>query len=61
LPDKNTVFIIYNLLGEQMVNIPLKNKSAAVEADDIPAGVYYYKIEVNGQPVQSGKLVSQNK
>ena len=61
LPNNNTVFKIYNLLGTQIMNMPLKNQSATIEVDDIPAGAYYYKIEVNGQPIQSGKLVSQNK
>jgi len=60
LPDNNTVFKIYSLTGAEVVSMPLKNQRTTIKAVDIPAGAYYYKIEVNGQLIQSGKLISQN-
>lgn len=55
----NCSLIIYNVLGEILVNIPVEGESTTVSTADLPAGLYFYKVLGNGSVIRSGKLISQ--
>jgi hypothetical protein len=51
---------IYNALGSEVVNIPVDAELTSVSTNDLPAGLYFYKVSGNGTLIRSGKLISQN-
>lgn len=51
---------IYNVLGEEIMNIALTSKSTTIATANLPAGMYFYKIiNTENQVIQSGRLISQ--
>lgn len=51
--------IIYNVLGAEVMNTRVTKKLTTLETNNLPSGIYFYKIIDNNKTVQSGKLVSQ--
>jgi hypothetical protein len=56
----NCNLIIYNVLGTEVVNIPVDTELTSISTTDLPKGLYFYKVLGNGKTIKSGKLISQN-
>lgn len=50
---------MYNVLGTLMLKKALTTKVAILETNNLPSGIYFYKIIENNKIVQTGKLISQ--
>jgi hypothetical protein len=51
---------IYNVLGAEVMNIPVTKQVTMLETSSFSSGVYFYKIIDNtNKVIQSGKLVAQ--
>ena len=50
---------IYNVLGAEVINTSISKQSTSIETDNLPSGVYFYKIIQNNKVLQSGRLISQ--
>lgn len=50
---------VYNVLGAEVMNTTISQKSTTLETSSLPSGIYFYKIIGNGIIMQSGKLVAQ--
>jgi formylmethanofuran dehydrogenase subunit C len=51
---------IYNVLGEEVMNVQLTKKLTTIETAGLPTGVYFYSIlDKSNNTVQSGRLISQ--
>jgi hypothetical protein len=59
LPAEGTVFKMYNVLGEQVMNTLLINQTNTLNTDQLPSGIYFYEMIRNNKTIQTGKLVSQ--
>lgn len=55
----NCELLIYNVLGAVVKNVSITNQSTTLNTNDLPAGIYFYKIVGNNKTVQTGRLVSQ--
>jgi hypothetical protein len=55
----NTQLTLYDLLGMQVENyvIPSGAKNFIIQRNNMPAGMYFYKIQGNGMPPLAGKVV----
>ncbi|MBN2728434.1 MAG: DUF3494 domain-containing protein [Bacteroidales bacterium] len=51
--------IIYNILGERIINIPITQGLTNIEMSMFPSGLYLFKVINNSGVIQSGKLVLQ--
>jgi len=54
----NFDFRLYNMLGEEVINIPITQQLSTLETGSLPSGIYFYKISDKRKIVQSGKLIS---
>ncbi|HXD92748.1 MAG TPA: ice-binding family protein, partial [Bacteroidia bacterium] len=55
-----TELTMYNVLGAEVMHVNITNQPITLRTDNLPAGVYYYKIiNTIGKVIQSGKLVAQ--
>ncbi len=50
---------IYNVLGEEVVNTIVTKQITTIHTDHLPAGIYFYKVNINNKITQSGKLISK--
>lgn len=55
---KNCEVKIYNILGEQVLYRLITNPSTTLETDNLPSGIYFYKVNGDNKTIQSGKLIS---
>ncbi|MDD5150874.1 MAG: S8 family serine peptidase [Flavobacterium sp.] len=55
--DSNT-FVIYNVLGQEMVEKKITSPSATISLKSLNSGMYFYRIESNGV-VKNGKIIKQ--
>ena len=49
---------IYSILGEEVLNTDISTTNKMVETNNLPSGIYFYKVISNNKIIQSGKLVS---
>lgn len=56
----NSVLKIYNVLGSEVLSTQILSETTQVDANNLIAGIYYYKVITNGKLIQSGKLISNN-
>ncbi|MGZ4033567.1 MAG: ice-binding family protein, partial [Bacteroidia bacterium] len=56
---KNVELIIFNSLGEIVVNTTITKQETVIDTNGLLSGIYFYKIIGNDKVVQSGKLISQ--
>jgi hypothetical protein len=54
----NCELTLYNVLGAEVINIPILKKTTAIETNNLPSGIYFYRISDSKKVVQSGKLIS---
>jgi hypothetical protein len=50
---------ICDALGSEVINTILSNQITTLETNNLPSGIYFYKIIQNDKIIQSGKLISQ--
>lgn len=55
---KNTVIKVYNSLGEQVMNTFITEQATNLETKSLASGIYFYRIIMNNEVIQSGKMVS---
>ena len=51
---------IYNVLGEEVMQLHLSRKNTRLEMGNLPAGLYFYYVTGNNKIIQSGRLISQH-
>lgn len=56
---QNAVLHLYNLQGQKMATQAFDNSSVLIKRNDLLSGMYFYKIELNGQLGGTGKLIIQ--
>ena len=56
----NYELIMYNVLGEVLLEQRITKQTTTLKTETLPAGVYFYKLVDSGKLIQSGKLISQN-
>jgi hypothetical protein len=49
---------IYNTLGMTMLNVNLTQQSTILETKNLPSGIYFYKVIVNDNIIQTGRIIS---
>jgi hypothetical protein len=52
-------FKLYNVLGKEVMNSTITEQVTTLEMNNLPSGVYFYKVIGNNKTIQSGKLISQ--
>ncbi|MBN2893870.1 MAG: DUF3494 domain-containing protein [Bacteroidales bacterium] len=50
---------IYNVMGVEIMNIPITQEITTLESVNLTSGLYFYKLISNSKTIQSGKLVIQ--
>ena len=50
---------IYDILGADVINTILTNQITTLETNNLPSGIYFYKVIQNDKIIQTGKLISQ--
>jgi len=50
---------IYNVLGEEKVNMTVRNQATILDANILPSGIYFYNVTSNNKKIYTGKLISQ--
>jgi hypothetical protein len=50
---------LYNVLGAEVMNTIITNKTIVLETNELPSGIYFYKVIGNNKIIQSGRLISQ--
>ncbi len=56
---KSTELRIYNVLGEEIMHLPINQELITVETSTLPSGLLFYNVINNGNTIQTGKLVVQ--
>jgi len=57
--NQNYEFKVYNILGVEVKNTILSKQSTTLKTDNLPAGIYIYKIFMDNNLIQSGRLISR--
>jgi hypothetical protein len=55
----NYTFKLYDVLGKEMMNTRISQKSTTIDMSSINSGIYFYKVMDNDKMIQSGKLISK--
>lgn len=55
----NYSLVIYNILGKEVIGTTLNKKTTSLDTKDFHSGIYFYKVMMNDNLIQSGKLISQ--
>ncbi len=50
---------VYNLIGAEVLNSTITKQTTTIGTNDLPSGLYFYKIYSNNKMIQSGRLISQ--
>jgi hypothetical protein len=55
--EPNTIFCLYDIYGQQMLTKEIQDEINIIYYDNLPEGVYLYRIVCNGSIYKNGKLV----
>ncbi len=50
---------IYNVIGSEVFNGAISKQTTTIGTNDLPSGLYIYRIYSNNKVIQSGRLISQ--
>ncbi len=50
---------IYNVLGAEVLKMAITKQLSLIETDNLPIGIYFYKVNNGNNTIQTGKLVSK--
>jgi hypothetical protein len=56
---KNAELRIYNVLGQEVLQIPIVSQSTQLDRGKLPDGMYFYEISTDKNIVGKGKLIIQ--
>lgn len=59
LQIRNAAFEMYNIYGKKVKQLQLTNSKTEISRDNLPAGVYFYKIKSERKTVEQGKILIQ--
>ncbi len=51
--------VLYNVLGAEITRTRITKQTTTLHTNDLPAGVYFYKVIDGAKTIQSGKLIAQ--
>ena len=51
--------VLYDMLGRQVRTTAITQQLTTLSTDNLPSGMYFYKVTADGKTIQSGKLVSK--
>jgi hypothetical protein len=54
----NCAVRIYNVLGEEVMNMAITQQSTNLETSNLPSGIYFYQFISSNKLIQSGKLIA---
>jgi len=54
----NLTFVLYTVLGEEILKTDLLVSSTTIDTATIPTGVYFYRVMENNATIQTGKLMA---
>lgn len=57
--SENGELLLFNRLGQLIQSKSFEGKQVNLESRQLPSGLYYYKLNINGQLVNSGKIVKE--
>ncbi|PCJ87868.1 MAG: secretion protein [Flavobacteriales bacterium] len=57
LKSENTELTIYNVLGEKVFQSTIINNQLTIKRGDLKSGMYFYRLELDGETVKTGKLL----
>ena len=52
-------FRLYNILGAEIMRTIITKQITILDTNNLPVGIYFYKVNINNNTIQSGKLFSQ--
>lgn len=52
-------FIMHTVLGKQVMKTVIVNSNTTIETNNLPSGIYFYKIIENNKIINSGKLIAR--
>jgi len=59
LVNNQVQFIVYNVMGEEVLSSSITNSLTTIETSNLPSGIYIYTVTSNTNIIQTGKLISQ--
>ncbi len=60
LQINNAVLKMYNVLGEEVMNVNITQQATTLATGNLPSGIYFYQLINDNTLIQSGKLIAQN-
>ena len=58
LPENSSI-AIFNILGEKISDIELKNDLTEIDLSSEAKGIYFYQVFSEGKIISTGKLISE--
>ena len=55
----NYELMMYTILGKEIMHKVITDQTTILETNELPSGVYFYKVIANNSTIQSGKLIAQ--
>lgn len=56
---RQSIFYLFNAVGERMLEVPINEATNLINRNGLADGLYFWRIEVPGQPAACGKLLLQ--
>jgi len=56
--NSNCEFKLFNILGEQVLKVTLSEQTTSLDTQNLTSGIYFYKIIIDNEMIQSGKLIA---
>jgi len=56
---RNYRLMIYNVLGKEVMNASIMEKSTTLNTSSLHSGIYFYKVLDNNNTIQTGKMISK--
>ncbi len=56
-PTNKLEFEIFNVLGREVLSIFILKQKTNLETNELPSGIYFFKLYENDKIIQTGKLI----
>ena len=57
--NNNFYLTIYNIIGDVVINKTINKRLSTIETNNLPKGIYFYKLVGDDKSIYSGKLISK--
>ncbi|MEI6823052.1 MAG: ice-binding family protein [Bacteroidota bacterium] len=57
--NNNFYLTIYNIIGNVVINKTINKRLSTIETNNLPKGIYFYKLVGDDKSIHSGKLISK--